>query len=198
MQTFEDLQVERDVDIRRRIWGTLDLVNLGLQEDPILGWEAAFEDLRSFNDYLEMREEFAMNIMTNIDRTATEKKLREYEIANGLRKEKDDSKSTAKPPAAKSGDYPDASGLIKGLKVKYIAPPRSPYDAFKDVQRSRECYDTLDYLHDSSTTIGQEDRAYSGYSLESYVDENLLSAFAGLGVLIGNEKGRKDGALISV
>lgn len=188
LQTYEDLQVERDVDIRRRVWGALDLVNLGLEEDPLLGWEAAFEDLRSYNDYLEMKEEFAMNIMTNIDRPATEKKIRDYEIANGLRKEKDDSKTTSKPPPAKSGDYPDVSGLIKGLRIKYVPPPRSPYNAFQDVQQSRESYDPLEYLHDRSTFGQQEDRSYAGYSLESYVDENLLSAFAGLGVMIETEK----------
>lgn len=188
LQTYEDLQVERDVDIRRRIWGALDLVNLGLEEDPVLGWEAAFEDLRSYNDYLEMKEEFAMNIMTNIDRTATEKKLRDYEIANGLRKEKDDSKTTSKPPPAKSGDYPDVSGLIKGLRIKYVPPPRSPYNAFQDVQQFRECYDPQEYLHDRTTVMQQEDRSYAGYSLESYVDENLLSAFSGLGVMVENEK----------
>lgn len=147
-------------------------------------------DLRAYNDYLEMKEEFAMNIMTNIDKAATDKKIRDYEIANGLRKEKDDSKMQTKPAPAKSGDYPDASGLIKGLKIKYVPPPRSPYNAFQDIHRSRECYDALDYIHDRSISTEQDDRAYAGYSFESYVDENLLSAFAGLGVLVGNEKAR--------
>lgn len=197
LQTYEDVQVERQVDIIRRVWSVFDLSNLGLEEDPVLGWEAAFVDLKSYNDYLEMREELAMNITNNIDKIATEKKIRDYEIANRLRKDKDDGKGPSKPPPAKSGDYPDASGLIKGLKVKYIPPPRSPYNAFQGVERSRGAYDALNYLNDRSTGVEQEDRSYAGYSWESYVDENLLNAFAGLGVLLSSEKSHESQRLAS-
>ena len=190
-QTYEDLQVEREVDIRRRVWKILDLASLGLSEDPVQGWEAVFENLRAYNDYLETREELAMNLIFNTDAAATSKKLRDYEIANGLRKEKDEPKQLAKP-APKNGDYPDASRLIKGLKTRYIPAPRSPYRPFTDIPEHRDYYDSVtDY--DLPFDRSKYDRIIetSGYSIEEFMDEALLSAFSGLGVFVDIEKGNQ-------
>lgn len=191
LQTFEDVQVEREVDIRRRVWRTLDLINLGLAE-PDGGWENAFEDLRSYNDYLEMKEEMAMNLITNIDVPNTNKKLRDYETANGLRKDKDDAKAQVKLPVRQPGDYPDLSGLITGLKTKKVAPKQAAYDVWKGVTKERG-YFSLSEAHESSWDHYSSKKATiaGGWSLEAYAEESLLRAFSGLGVFVENEKGGK-------
>lgn len=189
-QTYEDIQVEREVDIRRRIWKIFDLSNLGLAEDPQKGWETVFEDLRSYNDYLELKEELAMNLIYNTDVVATNKKLREYENANGLRKEKDESKPQPMKPPPRTGDYPDASKLIRGLKTRYIPKALSPYKAFGGLATERQYYKLADrYETPVDRNKRLKDLEASGYSFEAYVDESLLKAFSGLGVFIENEKG---------
>lgn len=192
LQTFEDLQVEREVDIRRKVWKTLDLASIGLVEDPKNGWETAFEDLRSYNDYLELKEELAMNLIYNTDVQATNKKLSDYEIANGLRKEKDDPKAQSQAKTTtKPGDYPDASGMIKGLRTKYVPPPRSPYNAFHDTPKDRDYYDlSFGYERTLDKHVRNKDYEASGYSYEAFMDESLLAAFSGLGVFIGTEMGK--------
>lgn len=189
-QTFEDIQVVREVDLRKRVFGTLDLSKLGLEEGPN-GWEDCFEDLRSYNDYLEMREEFAMNLIYGTDLAATNKKLREFQIANGLSKEEDGKPQTK--PAPKPGDYADRSGLIKGLRRKFVPKPATPYNAFTGVAKDRGYYSAAD-ADRYETAHDRNHRHYElhdigGYSWGAYIDESLLRAFSGLGVFIGNEKG---------
>jgi len=192
IQTFEDIQVVREVDLRKRVFGTLDLSKLGLEEGPN-GWEDCFEDLRSYNDYLETKEELAMNLIYNTDVAATNKKLRDFQTANGLGKEEDGKQQTRLGP--KPSDYPDRSGLIKGLKTKFIPKPATPYNAFTGVARDRGYYDAAD-AGKYETAHDRNHKHYElhdigGYSWEAYVDESLLRAFSGLGVFIGNEKGGK-------
>lgn len=183
--------MEREVDIRRRVWRTLDLTNLGLVE-PEGGWENVFEDLRGYNDYLEMMEEMAMNLITNIDVPATNKKLRDYETANGLRKDKDDPKALLKAPVRQPGDYPDLSGLIRGLKMKKVAPKQAAYDVWEGVTKQRE-YFSLSAKHESSWDHYTNKKATmaGGWNVADYTEESLLRAFSGLGVFIENEKGGK-------
>lgn len=197
-QTFEDTEVMREVAIRRRVWQALDLSNLGLIEDPKMGWEGVFEDLRSYNDYLELKEELAMNLIFKTDEVVTNKKLKEYEIANGLRKEKDEGKKPTAAAVFKDGDYPDASGLIKGLKVRYVPAPRSPYQPFGDLPEGRGYYSMFENY--TAPILPLDAKAakpeVSGFSMDDYMDEALLRAFSGLGVFISSEKeGSRDDAL---
>ena len=192
-QTYEDIQVEREVDIRRRVWNILDLSKLGLVEDATKGWEGVFQDLRSYNDYLETKEEFAMNLIYNTDAAATQKKLGEYQSANGLKKDKDE-KSTASKAPSKPGEYPDASGLIKGLKPRYVPKALSPYNPFGDLAQDRGYYsrsDAYEVYNPKEREVKQDFMDMSGYSYEAYMDQNLLSAFAGLGVFVDVEKSEK-------
>ncbi|KAL9127425.1 MAG: hypothetical protein Q9217_003694 [Psora testacea] len=69
-QTFEDLQIEREVDIRRRVAGIFNR----RQEE--------FMDLRSYNDYLENVENLTFNLLYNIDAKETEAKLAAYAAQN--------------------------------------------------------------------------------------------------------------------
>lgn len=69
-QTFEDLHIEREVDIRRRV---STIFNRRQEE---------FLDLRSWNDYLENVETLTFNILYNIDVPETEAKLAAYAAQN--------------------------------------------------------------------------------------------------------------------
>lgn len=69
-QTFEDLGVEKEVAIRRRI---AKHFNKRLED---------FEDLHAYNDYLEEVETIAFNLINGIDVAATEAKIAEHRAAN--------------------------------------------------------------------------------------------------------------------
>jgi len=70
LQLFEDASVDKAVDIRRNILRSFNKV----RED--------FEDLRGYNDYLEMVEDIIFNLCNGIDVAETERKVREYKEAN--------------------------------------------------------------------------------------------------------------------
>lgn len=69
-QTFEDVTVEREVDVRKRVSKTFNK-----RRDD-------FPDLREYNDYLEEVEEMTFNLVNGVDVAATEAKLAAYESAN--------------------------------------------------------------------------------------------------------------------
>jgi len=69
-QTFEDLQIEREVDIRRKVAGTFNR----RQEE--------FTDLLAYNNYLEQVEEITFNLLYNINVPQTEAKLAAYASQN--------------------------------------------------------------------------------------------------------------------
>ncbi|KAL8703777.1 MAG: hypothetical protein Q9201_003042 [Fulgogasparrea decipioides] len=65
-QTFEDLKIEREVDVRRRVAAVFNKA----EED--------FETLRAYNNYLEEMEVVTFNLLEGIDVPATERKLAAY------------------------------------------------------------------------------------------------------------------------
>lgn len=69
-QTFEDVHIEREVDIRKRI---AKIFNKRASDFP---------DLRAYNDYLEEVETLTFNLIHHIDLAATEAKLSAYESLN--------------------------------------------------------------------------------------------------------------------
>lgn len=69
-QTFEDLQIEKEVDIRRRVATTF---NRRREE---------FEDLLSYNNYLEEVETLTFNLVYGLDVETTEAKLKAYASQN--------------------------------------------------------------------------------------------------------------------
>lgn len=69
-QTFEDIKVEREVDIRRRIAAVFNK----REED--------FEDIRSYNDYLNEVEDITFNLVNNIDYDANNARLEQYSKAH--------------------------------------------------------------------------------------------------------------------
>ncbi|TIA91093.1 hypothetical protein E3P99_01243 [Wallemia hederae] len=69
-QTFEDLGVEKEVAVRRRVAKAYNLT----ADD--------FSDLRSYNDYLEEVEDITYNLINNIDLAQTEAKIRAHQAKN--------------------------------------------------------------------------------------------------------------------
>lgn len=69
-QTFEDIRVEKEVDVRRTVGAVMNK-----REDE-------FETLRDYNNYLEEVEEMTFNMINEIDVARTEKKLDAYREIN--------------------------------------------------------------------------------------------------------------------
>ncbi|GLB35136.1 putative transcription repair factor TFIIH subunit Tfb3 [Lyophyllum shimeji] len=69
-QTFEDLGVEKEVAVRRRIAKEFNK----RRED--------FHDLRSYNDYLEEVEDITFNLIHDIDVAQTEARIKAYRAEN--------------------------------------------------------------------------------------------------------------------
>ncbi|KAI4120668.1 MAG: hypothetical protein LQ338_006845 [Usnochroma carphineum] len=65
-QTFEDLKIEREVDVRRRVAQAFNKQ------------EGDFETLRAYNNYLEEMEVVTFNLLEGVDVAATERKLAAY------------------------------------------------------------------------------------------------------------------------
>lgn len=70
MQLFEDSQVEKEVDIRRRV-----LRDFNKKEED-------FATLREYNDYLEEVESIIYNLVNNIDQLETNKKIEKFRKEN--------------------------------------------------------------------------------------------------------------------
>lgn len=84
-QLFEDLAVEREVDVRKRVAKTFNR----RQDD--------FDALEDYNNYLEEVEGIVFNLVNGVDAEATEAKLQAYEqanrttiLANSMRQKQDD------------------------------------------------------------------------------------------------------------
>ncbi|KAI4274322.1 MAG: hypothetical protein LQ337_004016 [Flavoplaca oasis] len=69
-QTFEDLKIEREVDVRRRVAKAFNRQ------------ESDFETLLAYNNYLEDMEVTTFNLLQGIDVAATERKLAAYAAQN--------------------------------------------------------------------------------------------------------------------
>ncbi|CAG8039420.1 unnamed protein product [Penicillium olsonii] len=69
-QTFEDINVEREVDIRRRV---MQILNRREEE---------FDTKRNYDDFLEQREEIIANLVGRIDVSKTEAQLQKYASEN--------------------------------------------------------------------------------------------------------------------
>ncbi|KAI0080607.1 CDK-activating kinase assembly factor [Panus rudis PR-1116 ss-1] len=69
-QTFEDLAVEKEVAVRRRI-----AKDFNKQRED-------FPDLRSYNDYLEEVEDITFNLINDIDVAETEARIAKYKAEN--------------------------------------------------------------------------------------------------------------------
>jgi len=135
-----------------------------------------------------------MNLVFRSDVAATNRKLKEYAQANGIKPDTTDPAETAtKVVKRKDTDDADPSGLIKGLK-KIIRPKaKAPYDAFMGMPRTQDYYEVKDsYITRLNQGKQNDIKDASGYSNWEYVNECLNRAFAGLGVFIEDEVSSKN------
>ena len=69
-QLFEDSQIDKEVDIRKRI-----LKDFNKKEED-------FDQLSEWNDYLEMVEDIIFNLTNGVDILGTNKRIAEYKERN--------------------------------------------------------------------------------------------------------------------
>lgn len=83
-----------------------------------------------------------MNLVLNMDINATNRKLRDYQKANGIKVDKniEDAKSKAALKKAREEGSADPSGLIQGLKKIVAPPPVAEYDPFEDLPKSYDYF----------------------------------------------------------
>src|ERR1700742_2086418 len=141
-----------------------------------------------------------MNLVFKTDVAATNRKLREYAIANGLRVDSTEATTDLDKKATKRKDVDptiaDPSGLIKGLKKKVIREAEAPYDPFMGMSRKRDYYQVRDSYVSRAKGKPAEAMLAAGYDFGQYVDECLMRAFAGLGVFIEDERAEKNNAVL--
>ncbi|KAF2197423.1 CDK-activating kinase assembly factor [Delitschia confertaspora ATCC 74209] len=209
-QTFEDLALEREVDIRRRIGKVFNKT----QDD--------FETLKDYNNYLEIVEDCTWNLINKVDVEETEKRLQQFAAAQsqeeaeisgtsgtstprnystpdpssrgllkkslGARHALDKSQSGASTPGA-NGDS-DTLFTFKGLKKRIAPPPEKPYDPFGGWSTTPEYYvlqdfyDVGDWLNKS-----RDDPAHlaGGQDIRDFYTRALCDAFSGFGVFVEDE-----------
>ena len=208
MPTFEDLQIEREVDIRKRVMA-MYVANFGVlriaHSSRLNRREEEFESKRDWDDFLEQREELIMNLALGTDIAATNRKLKQYEEANAasikvnaaldrqgadLSSDKADNVSHSVPP----GLTADASGLVRGLRKITAPPPKVAYDPFMGMARSRDYYKVReDYPSRRLAKAKVDARTLAGgFDFIQFYDESLLRAFAGLSCFIEDEMAVRD------
>ena len=133
-----------------------------------------------------------MNLSLKTDAVITNNKLKEYQLANGLKIDKDlqdapDPKFKA--PKRKFNDSTDRSGLIKGLKKIQVPKPVATYDPFQGMPMTTD-YFSLSNDYDTGYNEFKKNEAVlaGGYDFQEALGESLVRAFAGFGVFVEEEK----------
>ena len=172
-----------------------DSISLDRQEDE-------FESKRDYDDFLELREEWIMKLVFRTDVTATNRKLKEYAAANGLKVESNEATVESEKKAIKKKDIDpsvaDPSGLVKGLKEKAVREIEAPYDPFMGMPHKKDYYEVKDSYVTRAKSKPAEAILAAGYDFGQYMDECLLRAFAGLGVFIEDEMATKNNTAVPV
>jgi len=141
-----------------------------------------------------------MNLVLKTDVAATNRKLKEYAQANGIKTDATadaTGESAAKLSKRKDDSSADPSGLIKGLKKIVVPKAPPPYDPFMGMPRKRDYYE----LRDSYETPFEREKSNpavtaGGYDFQQYMDESFLRAFSGLGVFIEDEMAIKSNVVV--
>ncbi|KAI8931590.1 hypothetical protein NX059_011244 [Plenodomus lindquistii] len=193
-QTFADLEIEREVDIRHRVMRAFNKT----EED--------FETLRDFNDYLEQVEEINWNLILGIDVEATESRLRRWEDhqkaelnPNAIsRREPDAKKGNAQRRGPNAASNPaeqtrttnaeDTGFRFHGLKKRVAPPKEPPFDPAGGWSMAPQ-YFTLQDSYDVGWYAQYTDTYHlaGGYAVQDFCERTLLEAFGGLGVFIEDE-----------
>ncbi|KAF1953010.1 CDK-activating kinase assembly factor [Byssothecium circinans] len=210
-QTFEDLAIEREVDIRRRVAKAMNKQ------------ESDFETLRDYNDYLEQVEYIAADLIGRVNVAETERKLKLWEAAqkaelnpNATFRTVDDQANTStlsdtshvvlkkggtqrRNPATNttdpSGASDDMGGVrdtgftFKGLKKREAPKPESPFDPFDGWSITPKYYNipenyNCDWLAHFAKEPGH---MAGGWDTRDYYNKMMVEAFGGMGIFIEEE-----------
>ena len=133
-----------------------------------------------------------MNLSLKTDVAATNRKLKEYQIANGMEVDKDLGpvpEPKTKPPKRKLDSTTDRSGLIKGLKKIEAPKTVATYDPFQSMPIATD-YFTLSDDYETGYNEYKKNEAViaGGYDFREALEESLVRAFSGFGVFIEEEK----------
>lgn len=142
-QIFDNIEVEREVDVRKRISNVFNKT----RDD--------FADLDSFNGYLEEVEEIVFNIVNTVDVEATEMKLRQYEESNKPNIEENNAKRQKEMEEFKQEEErKNELRLRKSLLEKQLAQETKE---LKEIEK-KEIINTLansDNVTDANKTVSQ-------------------------------------------
>ncbi|KAH7397299.1 CDK-activating kinase assembly factor MAT1-domain-containing protein [Pyrenochaeta sp. MPI-SDFR-AT-0127] len=202
-QTFEDLKVEREVDIRKRVMSAMSK-----KEDD-------FETLRDYNDYLEQVEEITWNLILKVDVEATESRLRRWEEhqkaelhPGALRREPDSIPTDhlvlkkgvvqRRAPNASSGNILDSSRsrdsedkgfIFHGLKKRVAPPKEDPFDPMNGWDIIPQYYVLQDeYEVDWYQTLKKDPvHRVAMWDVGVYANQALREAFGGFAIFIEDE-----------
>lgn len=137
-QIFDDINIEREVDIRKRVFGIYNKT----EED--------FETLKEYNQYLENVENIVFNLTNGIDVEETEKNLNEYEATNKvaiLEKQMRESQKNSD-----LNQYQEAVNRLKQEKLR-IQQQMELEDAEFQKQQKQELLDKLSNSNTNSEDI---------------------------------------------
>lgn len=203
--TFEDLKVEREVDIRRRV---ASIMNKEAED---------FDTLKDYNDYLETVEEVTWNLILKVDVDETNTRLQRWADAQAaetgatrrtyepdpslpsttgvvLKKGGQRRAELAQGNTADAGIAKDKGFSFTGLKKRVKPPPEAPFDPFDGWSIAPQLY-TLqgDYDADWLTRHkGSVEQSVGGYQWSDFYNRALQDAFGGLTVFIGEEIRARD------
>jgi CDK-activating kinase assembly factor MAT1 len=214
-QTFDDLRVEREVDIRARVAKVFNKT------------EDDFETLRDYNDYLEVVEETIWNLINRTDVAQTEARLRQFAEAQKQEEAELTAPSTTGTPRESSTPDPSARNVLKknlgqrkgldkpqsqvstpdlfsdtansdavraftfkGLKKRVPPEPEKPYDPFGGWSTTPQYYVLQDF-YDVGDWLNKsrDDPAHlgGGQDIKDFYTRALCDAFSGFGVFVEEE-----------
>lgn len=131
-QVFDDIAIEREVDIRKRVTGIYNKT------------EDDFEDLKVYNEYLENIETIIFNMANNIDAQKTESDLVAYEQEHKVEILKKQMRESQKN--ADLAEYQKAMSKLKQEKLKIQQQMEMEDIEFQNQQKQ----DLLDKLSSSA------------------------------------------------
>ncbi|KAI5956523.1 TFB3 [Candida jiufengensis] len=133
-QIFEDLKIEREIDIRRKVGSIYNKT----EED--------FPNLKEFNKYIENIEEIVFNLNNGIDVEKTEQELNKYEQDHKIEILEKNMRESQK--TADINKYQDSMERLKQEKLKIQKKMEIEDLEFSNIQKQ----DLLDKLTNSSMT----------------------------------------------
>ena len=140
-QTFEDLRIEKEVDVRRKVAAVFNK-----QEED-------FETLRAYNNYLEEMEVVTFNLLEGIDVAATQRKLDAYAAQNAQQISQRDAKNSRD---RNNQAVQQAAQKEQAILSRSAADRASISSIAERGERHREAMDALTSAQLDTSTAGQK------------------------------------------